>query len=83
MLSAIGAWFATQGLSAILGWVAGMASDYIRQRQADANAKAVGQLTVTAAVNKETADAERRAAGAAINAPDLGGVLDDMERGKF
>jgi len=83
MLSAIGAWLASKGLGAILGWLAGMASDYIRQRQADANAKSVGQLTVTAKVNQEAADADRRATKAAIDAPDVGGVIDDLDRGKL
>jgi hypothetical protein len=83
MLSAIGAWLASNGASLLLGFVAKLISDAATRAQADRNAKAVGQLTTTATVNKETADAERRASDAAINAPDLRRVLDDLDRGKL
>ena len=83
MLSAILGWFATKGIGVILGALTGMASDYFRQRQADANAKALGVSTTTAKINQEAADADRRATKAAIDAPDVGGVIDDLDRGKF
>ncbi len=83
MLSAIGAWLASNGASLLLGFVAKLISDAMTRRNADANAKSVGSLTVTAKVNQEAADADRRATKAAIDAPDVGGVIDDLDRGKF
>ena len=83
MLSTIVAWLGSKGLGVILGWLAGMASDYVRQQQADANAKSVGSLTVTAKVNQEAADADRRITKATIDAPDIGRVIDDLDRGKL
>lgn len=83
MLSAIGAWLAGNGASLLLGFVAKLISDAMTRSQADANAKSVGQLTVTAKVNQEAADADRRITTATINAPDVGGVIDDLDRGKL
>lgn len=83
MLSAIGAWLASNGASLLLGFVAKLISDAATRAQADANAKSVGQLTVTAKVNQEAADADRRITEATIKAPDVGGVIDDLERGRL
>ena len=83
MLSAIGARLAPLEASLLLGFVAKLISDAATRAQADRNAKAVGQLATTAAVNKETADTERRGSDAAIKAPDLRRVLDDLDRGKL
>jgi hypothetical protein len=83
MLSAIGAWLAGNGASLLLGFVAKLINDAMSRSQADANAKSVGSLTITAKVNQEAADADRRVTKATINAPDVGGVLDDLDRGKL
>lgn len=59
------------------------ASDALRynlaKRQADTNAKAAGQAEATSTINKETADAERRASEVAVNSPDVGTVVAGME----
>ncbi len=83
MLSAIGAWLASNGARLLLGFFAKLISDAMTRSQADANAKSVGQLTVAAKINQEAADADRRITKATINAPDIGGVLDDLDRGKL
>jgi D-arabinose 1-dehydrogenase-like Zn-dependent alcohol dehydrogenase len=50
--------------------------DQHAQEQARADAQSLGAATTAAATNKETSDAMRRAADAAINAP-RGSDLDD------
>lgn len=53
------------------------------QQQTRNDQIALGQSRVAATQNLEAADAERRAAEAAINVPAIGGVIDDMHRGVF
>lgn len=52
-----------------------------KQATDDANAKALGASTVTAQINKESADASRRASDAVTNAPDLDQFLADLKAG--
>lgn len=70
-------------LSAGLGALLGFFQDYMAKRRSDAALRDLGQTETTAAVNKETSDANRRAADAAVNAPPIDRMLDDMDRGKF
>lgn len=62
-------------------------ADYVLKSHAAAQTRAddiaLGQATTTAAVNKETADADHRAAEVAVNAPPVGSMLDAMSRGEF
>lgn len=83
MLSLLASWFATKGAGLILGFFAGVINDQVKAWRDDANAKALGATTVTAKINQEAADADRRVTKATIDAPDIGGVLDDLERGKL
>jgi hypothetical protein len=57
--------------------------DYIQRQQVTKQSIEMGRTDKGAEINKETADAERRAGTAAARAPDVGGVIDDMESGKF
>ena len=70
-------------LTFVGGFVVKLLLGWLQQRQDNANTIALGQATATAQVNKETADADRRAAGAAINAPDVDRTITDLERGKL
>lgn len=57
--------------------------DYIQQRRDNQNTIDLGKASEATAVSKGTADAERRATQAGNDAPDVGGVIDDMDGGKF
>ena len=73
----------SSGISLLLGFLAKFLLGYIQQKRDDANKIELGKTATTAAVNKETSDANRRALDAAHKVPDVNGVIDDMERGKF
>jgi hypothetical protein len=81
ILATIGTWLASYGLGAILKFASDALGNYLAQRQADTNAKAAGQAEVTSTINKESADAERRASEVAVNRPDVSAVVAGMERG--
>lgn len=68
MLESLGSFVVTFLVSFLRGWL----SD---QRAAQA-LEGKGRAETAAAVNKETADAERRAAAAGVDAP-MGAALDD------
>lgn len=76
MLATIATFMATQGLSALLGFLATIVKGWMDTRQAAASAKQAGSAEVAAATNKETSDANRRAADAAVNA-ERGDAVDD------
>jgi hypothetical protein len=83
MISAILSWFAANGLTIVLGALAAYLKD-IHAANASAQAQRdAGAASTAASVNKETADAERRAADAAVNAPDRDAVAGDLDAGKF
>ena len=73
----------TSAISLILSAAIKLLLGYIQQQQANANAVALGSAQTASTINKETADAERRAADVAINAPDRARVTDDADLGKF
>lgn len=81
ILATIGAWLASYGLGAILKFASDALGNYQAQRQADSNAKAAGQAEATSTINREAADAERRASEVAVNRPDVNSVVAGMERG--
>lgn len=83
MLATISAWLATQGVSLALGFLASVLKDAWATYQANKAQRDLGASETAATINKETADAERRAASAAINAPDRARVTDDADQGKF
>lgn len=60
-----------------------LALDYFQRQKATKEAVQDGRDAKGAEINKETADAERRASAAASNTPDIDGMLADMDKGKF
>ncbi len=83
----MGSWliatFGPMVLQAVLAALAKYALDLHEQNASRADQIGLGQSTVTAAVNKESADADHRASETAVNAPGVAGVLNDMAAGKF
>lgn len=69
-------WLITTFGPVILAALGKYAVDQHAQTQARADAQSLGSATAAATTNKETSDAMRRAAGAAINAQG-GADLDD------
>lgn len=57
--------------------------DYMAQQQARGDQIALGQSRAVSTINREAADAERRAVDATFNVPALGGVIDDLRHGVF
>jgi F0F1-type ATP synthase membrane subunit b/b' len=55
---------------------------YLRRIRGEQAAADKARADLTAKINKETADAERRAAEAAINAPDGSQLDDDLASGR-
>lgn len=80
-LATIGTWLTSYAGGLVLKLVVDLFSNWLSQRQADANAKAAGRAETTSTINKESADAERRASEVAVNRPDVGNVVAGMERG--
>jgi hypothetical protein len=80
-LSALAAWLSSFAGGVVVKLVVDLVSNWLSQRQADSNAKAAGQAQATSKINKESADAERRASEVAVNRPDAGAVIAGMERG--
>jgi hypothetical protein len=70
-------------LPAIIAAIAAAIASRQGQVQERVDAQALGTANTTATVNRETADAQRRAADATLNAPDTGNMLDAMSRGEF
>jgi hypothetical protein len=70
-------------LPAIIAAIAAAIASRQGQVQERVDAEALGTAKTTATVNRETADAQRRAADATLNAPDTGSMLDAMSRGEF
>ncbi|MFZ5737203.1 MAG: hypothetical protein ACOY6K_10015 [Pseudomonadota bacterium] len=83
MLAAIAAWFASEGVGLVLGALAKLALDAFAAWRADQTTRAAGRADATSTINRESADAERRANEVSVNRPDLGAVLAGMERGDF
>jgi hypothetical protein len=81
VLTAVGAWLASYAGGLVVKLVVDLVGNWLSQRQADNNAKAAGQAQATTKINKESADAERRASEVAVNRPDTGAVVAGMERG--
>jgi hypothetical protein len=77
MLSTVATWAATQGLSLLLGFLATVIKNWMDGRQAAQGQRDLGAATTASAVNKESADAERRAAAVApLTRDDAAGRLD-------
>ncbi|WP_398480931.1 hypothetical protein [Tardiphaga sp.] len=56
-------------------------NDWLARKRAENNLHDLGVAETTSTINKESADAERRASEIAVNRPDVGAVVADMERG--
>lgn len=76
MLSAVLTWFASKGVGLLLGAIFGAANEYATNRKAEQAQRDAGAAEAAAATNKETSDANRRAADAAVNS-DRGDAADD------
>lgn len=82
MLSAILTWLASSGASLILGFLAQVIRDVAADRRASQSQRDLGAAQTNAAVNGETANAERRASDAAINAERGPGLDDGLQSGR-
>lgn len=58
-------------------------NDWLAQQRAEQANRDLGAAQTRAQINKESADAERRANEVAVNRPDVGAVIAGMERGEF
>jgi len=56
-------------------------NDWLDRKRAENNLHDLGVSETTSTINKESADAERRANELAVNRPDVGTVVAGMERG--
>ncbi|QUS39570.1 hypothetical protein RPMA_12525 [Tardiphaga alba] len=56
-------------------------NDWLARKRAENNLYDLGRAETTSTINKESADAERRANEAAVNRPDVSAVVAGMERG--
>lgn len=56
-------------------------NDWLAQKRAEQTARELGASQITSKINKEAADAERRASEVAVNRPAVGSVVAGMERG--
>jgi hypothetical protein len=56
-------------------------NDWLARKRAENNLHDLGVAETTSTINKETADAERRASEIAVNRPDVGTVVAGMEHG--
>jgi hypothetical protein len=56
-------------------------NDWLARKRAENDQRALGRAETTSTINKDSADAERRATEVAVNRPDVGAVIAGMERG--
>lgn len=56
-------------------------TDWLEQKRSEEAQRQLGASQVTSTINRETADAERRASEVAVNRPDVSTVVAGMERG--
>lgn len=56
-------------------------NDWLARKRAENNLHDLGVAETTSTINKESADAERRASEVAVNRPDVSTVIAGMERG--
>lgn len=56
--------------------------DWLARQRAAQDNRDLGAAQTTARINKESADAERKASELAVNRPDVGAVIAGMERGE-
>lgn len=83
LAAAFGSELLGTALTAFFNALFGTLFSFLDQQDRDREHEQAGADRVTVAVTKESADAERRAETVVVNAPDVGGVLADMERGDF
>lgn len=82
MLSAIATWFAGKGAALLLGAAANFVLGYVNDRNKEAALREAGAAEAASATNRETANAERRASDAAINASAGTALDDDLASGR-
>lgn len=56
-------------------------NDWLARKRAENDLRDLGASETTSTINKETADAERRASEIAVNRPDVDAVVTGMQRG--
>lgn len=56
-------------------------NDWLARKRAEQTNRDLGAAEVTSTINRESADAERKASELAVNRPDAGSVVAGMERG--
>jgi hypothetical protein len=80
-MSVLVAWLAKEGAGLLLGALAKILLDLWSDHQANQALRKSAVAETVATINKETADAERRANEVAVNRPDVSTVVAGMERG--
>ncbi|WP_022722859.1 hypothetical protein [Rhodopseudomonas sp. B29] len=68
-------------IEALLNGIGRSFNDWLAQKRAEQAQRELGAAQTTSTINKESADAERRASEVAVNRPDVGAVVAGMERG--
>jgi hypothetical protein len=68
-------------IEAILNGIGRSFNDWLAQQRAEQANRDLGAAQTRAQINKESADAERRAADASVNRPDVDSVIAGMQRG--
>ncbi|QUS40563.1 hypothetical protein RPMA_18265 [Tardiphaga alba] len=56
-------------------------NDWLARKRAENNLHDLGRAETTSTINKESADAERRANEVAVNRPDVDDVIAGLQRG--
>lgn len=68
-------------LEAVLNGIGRSLNDWLAAKRAEQAQRELGAAQISSTINKESADAERRASQVAVNRPDVGAVVAGMERG--
>jgi hypothetical protein len=69
--------------SFVITFITKVLQTWLQERRAAQTAEDKGRADQAAVDNAAHADANRKAAEVAINAPDVSDMLDDLDRGKF
>lgn len=65
----------------ILGGMGRGLNDWLAAKRAEQTSRDLGAAQTTSTINRESADAERRASEVAVDRPDVADVVAGMERG--
>jgi hypothetical protein len=56
-------------------------TDWLDRKRAEQAQRELGRFETASTINRESTNAERRASDLAVNRPDIGNVIDGMQRG--